>query len=156
MTMRSPMMGLLAICLFFSGFLSGARAEGWRYYEPDKRMRFTTYEIDSRPGKLGPVTISCENFILKIAISIRDPKSMKNPATFRIEASQNIAVINGKLLQGEDGYFISNDLAFGDRLFPILEKGNYKIKDDRGETLVDVKSANPYLTDLVYNCRKGG
>lgn len=149
-------MSLFAICLFTSGFLSAARAEGWRYYEPEKRMRFTTYEIDSRPGKLGPVTISCESFILKIAIPIRDPKSMKNPTTFRIEDPQNIAVINGKLLQGEDGYFISNELAFGDRLFPLLEKGGYKIKNDLGETLVEVKSSNPYLTDLVYNCRKGG
>jgi hypothetical protein len=154
--MRSPMIWLFSACFFSAGFLSGARAEGWRYYEPDKRLRFTTYEIDSRPGMLGPVTISCENFILKIAIPIRDPKSMKNPATFRIEGAQNIAVITGKLLQGEDGYFISNELAFGDRLFPLLEKGGYKIKNDRGEMLVEVKSSNPYLTDLVYNCRKGG
>jgi hypothetical protein len=69
---------------------------------------------------------------------------------------QNIGVIPGKLLHGEDGYFTSYELAFGDRLFTFLEIGGYKIKNDCGEVLIEVKSSNPRVTDLVYPYRKGG
>jgi len=59
-------------------------------------------------------------------------------------------------LHGEDGYFTSYELAFGYRLFTLPEIGGYKIKNDCGEVLIEAKSSNPYLKDLVYNCRKGG
>ena len=52
--------------------------------------------------------------------------------------------------------FTSYELAFGDRLFTLLEIGSYKIKTDCGEVLIEVKSSNPNLKDLVYKCRKGG
>lgn len=147
-------------CLIVAGLLAAAlptcaEAEGWRYYQPSPRNKFTTYETDARPGELGPLTLSCENFILKVAVLIRDPKGLKEPFSFRIESAQQIAIVTGKLLKGDAGYFISTELPFGDRIFPLLEKGGFQIRDGNGVVLGYIKQSNPYLTDLVYNCRKG-
>ena len=144
---------LVALALMASG---RAQADGWRYYEPNKGMRFSTYEVDDRPGQLGPITISCENFILKLSVVVPKPRQNTQQGMIRIESLPRVAIQAGTLMQGADGYFLTNNLTFNDPIFSMIERGDFVIKGENGLVLGTVKHSNPYLTDLVYNCRKGG